>query len=368
MNRFNTHLIALVLGVSLLAAPALADTFGTGANSFAIDFVTIDDPGNPPDMMGGIPIHAGSVPYEYRIGKYEISEQMVDKANALGGLGITKDTRGPDKPATSVSWYEAAKFVNWLNTSTGNHPAYKFDSNGNFELWQPSDPGYMPGILFRNSLAKYFLPSVDEWYKAAYYDPSAGVYYRYPTGSNDEPTFVPSGTAPGTAVYFFQSGPADIMQAGGLSPYGTMGQGGNAAEWNETSFSRFPNSPDVSGRVFRGGDWDQVAAEMSRGGGNAFLPDIERANIGFRVAGIVPEPGTCALLSVGFLALFGLRRFSSIERRHCHAQHNRWLEHIPGEIGIAAEEAFAAQPCQSSWTPASHSSQWKIAGFSRPLL
>ena len=53
--------------------------------------------------------------YTYRIGKFEISEQMIDKANALGGLGITKDTRGPDFPATSVTWYEAARFVNWLN-------------------------------------------------------------------------------------------------------------------------------------------------------------------------------------------------------------------------------------------------------------
>jgi len=52
------------------------------------------------------------VPYSYRIGKYEISEQMIDKANALGGLGITKDSRGPDKPATNVTWFEAAKFVN----------------------------------------------------------------------------------------------------------------------------------------------------------------------------------------------------------------------------------------------------------------
>ena len=158
--------------------------FGSGANSFQIDFVTIGNPGNPPDAN---PNPAGAVPYAYRIGKYEISEQMIDKANALGGLGITKDTRGPDKPATSVTWFEAARFVNWLNTSTGTVPAYKFDAGGNFQFWQPTDPGYDANNLYRNRLAKYFLPSVNEWHKAAYYDPVAGVYYDYPTGSDSVP-------------------------------------------------------------------------------------------------------------------------------------------------------------------------------------
>src|SRR3954447_11680964 len=95
----------------------LADTFGSGANTFNIEFVTIGNPGNAADTTGQ-PNPAGSVPYTYRIGQFEISEQMINKANAEGGLGLTKDTRGPDKPATSVTWNEAARFVNWLNTSS----------------------------------------------------------------------------------------------------------------------------------------------------------------------------------------------------------------------------------------------------------
>ena len=129
MNRLLVCCSMAALG--LYSSVVLADTFGSGANSFDIDFVTIGNPGNPPDAN---PNPAGAVPYPYRIGKYEISEQMIDKANALGGLGITKDTRGPDMPATSVTWYEAAKFVNWLNTSAGSLPVYKFDSGGNFQL------------------------------------------------------------------------------------------------------------------------------------------------------------------------------------------------------------------------------------------
>ena len=113
-----------VLASAFVISGASADTFGSGANQFTIDFVTIGNPGNPPDDD---PNPAGAVDYTYRMGKYEVSEQMIDNANALGGLGITKDTRGPDKPATSVTWYEAARFVNWLNTSSGSVPAYKFD-------------------------------------------------------------------------------------------------------------------------------------------------------------------------------------------------------------------------------------------------
>ena len=179
-----TNLFA-ILSAALVAIsfsePAWADTFGSGANTFDIAFTTIGHPGNTADTTGS-PNPAGSVGYAYRIGTYEISEQMIDKANAEGGLGITKDTRGPDKPATRVNWNEAARFVNWLDTSTGSRPAYKFalqpgdggySANADIQVWTPSDAGYNPNNLYRNSLAHYFLPSVDEWYKAAYYDPSA---------------------------------------------------------------------------------------------------------------------------------------------------------------------------------------------------
>ena len=143
-SRPLCYFVALMIAAISWASLAHADTFGSGANSFQIEFVTIGNPGNPPDDDAN---PAGAVPYSYRIGKYEISEQMIDKANALGGLGITKDTRGPDKPTTSITWFEAARFVNWLNTSTGALPAYKFDDIGEFQLWEPTDAGYDPGLL-----------------------------------------------------------------------------------------------------------------------------------------------------------------------------------------------------------------------------
>jgi hypothetical protein len=138
-NGQHLWLLALVSIAGPIGERASADIFGSGANSFEIEFVTIGQPGNPPD---GGPDAAGAVPYEFRMGKYEISEQMIDKVNALTGSRLSNSRRGPNKPATRITWYDAARFVNWLNTSTGNVPAYKFDDTGGFQFWEPTDPGY----------------------------------------------------------------------------------------------------------------------------------------------------------------------------------------------------------------------------------
>jgi hypothetical protein len=306
----QTRLVGILFSVSALTLTSRlqADTFGSGSNAFDIAFVTIGNPGNPADTTGQ-PNPAGSVPYLYRIGKYEISEQMIDKANALGGLGITKDTRGLDKPATSVSWFEAAQFVNWLNTSTGHTPAYKFDAAGDFQLWTPSDPGYNPNNLFRNDQAEYFLPSADEWYKAAFYDPASGTYWDYPTGSNSPPIPVASGTAPRTAVVLQgELGPADITQAGGLSPFGTTAQGGNVNEWEESALD-LSNDEPLERRGGRGGNWGAFPSDLSATLRSAALPFSDGPGAGFRIARAVPEPNVGVFVNAVFGWLLTRRRF-----------------------------------------------------------
>jgi hypothetical protein len=313
-ERTFLWLLVLVSSAGPFGGFAIADTFGSGANSFEIEFVTIGNPGNPPDAN---PNPAGAVPYEYRIGKYEISEQMIDKANALGALGITKDARGPDKPATGVSWYEAARFVNWLNTSTGSTPAYKFDGAGNFQLWTPSDPGHDPANLYRNRFSRYFLPSLNEWHKAAYYDPRADVYYDYPTGSDNIPDGIDFVGDPTFDAVFFDgavnAGPNDMMNVGVLSRYGTAGQGGNVEEWEETAFDRIN---DIAGkhRSDNGGTWQTAAVVLSAAHtGIGVAPIFEGAFLGFRVASVIPEPTGIVLLTIGVLIFLGCR---PTRRRH----------------------------------------------------
>jgi formylglycine-generating enzyme required for sulfatase activity len=292
-------------------------TFGVGAQQFQMEFVTIGNPGNDPDTTGA-PNPAGAVAYSYDIGKFEVSEDMITKFNASQSLQITKDTRGANKPATSVSWNEAARFVNWLNTSTGNPAAYKFTTGGvndNIALWTSGEAGFDTSNPYRNSLAKYFLPNSNEWYKAAYYNPNDSTYYDFANGSNTAPTSVASGSAAGTAVYDGQSGPADVNQAGGLSPYGVMGLGGNVFEWEESSFN-LANSSGSSSRGIRGGDWDFDSSLLSSSARYVYGPSLEYSIFGFRVASLssspaaaVPEPGTLLLGTLlGLGGYLGKRR------------------------------------------------------------
>lgn len=299
-------------------------SFGIGTDQFTMTFVPIGSPGNASDQQS-TPALAGSVGYDYQIGKYEISREMINKANNDGMLGITLDDmtifggNGPNRPATGVSWYEAARFVNWLNHSQGYLPAYKFaiqpgqpgyDSNTSILFWQPGDIGYDPNNQTRNSQAKFFIPNVDEWYKAAYYDPNAnggtGGYWDYATGSDSAPTSVSGGTAAGTAVYNQpgSQGPADVQNAGGLSPFGAMGLGGNVWEWMETEWNQFNFDPEAT-RSIRGGKWSDGLGELNAAGRWVDgLPWFGSSVVGFRVASNIPEPSSVALLMLASIGLW----------------------------------------------------------------
>jgi len=303
MKQMAAGALGLALGM-MTNGTALADTFGTGANTFTIDFVNVGNAGNVNDVgPNGGPY--GGVAYDFRMGTYEVSEDMITKANAEGSLGIAKDTRGVDKPATSVSWNEAARFVNWMNTSKGYSAAYKFtlqpgdgsySANANIILWQVGDAGYNAANLYRNSNAFYFLPSENEWYKAAYYSGSGTTYFDYATQQNigNAPTAV-SGGAFG-AVYNGQSGPADVANAGGSSFYGTEAQNGNAWEWNESAFDGSNNSSSEL-RAVRGGNWDFTEFNLRSSVRSSLRPSLESDTRGFRVAS-VPEPSTALMILI----------------------------------------------------------------------
>jgi sulfatase modifying factor 1 len=321
---------AIVLLCSAAEVAAGMITFGVGAQQFQMEFVTIGNPGNLADTdINARPLSAGAVAYSYDIGKFEVSEDMITKYNANFGtansLAITTSARGANKPATFVYWNEAARFVNWLNTSTGNPAAYKFTTGGvndDIALWTSGDDGFDASNPYRNSLAKYFLPNSNEWYKAAYYNPNNDTYYDYANGRNTSATAVASGTADNTAVYRnagdpYLSGPADVTQAGGLSPYGVMGLGGNVYEWEESSFDLLNSSGPSSRRAARGGSFDDVSGASSSSARYYGLnPSSGNYDIGFRVASLssspaaaVPEPGTLLLGTLlGLGGYLGKRR------------------------------------------------------------
>ncbi len=311
-------------------------SFGSGANQFNMEFVTIGNPGNAADNTG-----TGAVGYTYGIGKFEVSRDMITKFNASQSLQITLldmstyGGNGANKPATGITWNEAARFVNWLNTSTGSSAAYKFTTGGvndNISVWTATETeDYDPLNPFRSKRATYVLPSYHEWHKAAYYDPVSSTYHRYPNGRDTPPIAVASGTDDNTAIYnLVRPSSADINQAGGLSPYGVMGLGGNVAEWTETSFD-FRNVGGSHRRLARSGasstgrSFLDRTHHLSNFDRNPYQGNLEI--IGIRVAtlslsgdggggggggGEVPEPSTMAIFGLGALGMvFRSRRRKS---------------------------------------------------------
>ena len=211
-----------------------------------------------------------------------------------------------------------ARFVNWLNISQGFAPAYKISitppprgelGSDTIGLWTPTEAGYNQNNLFRNSQAHYFLPSLDEWHKAAFYNPTTGTYSLYATGSNDLPTKTLGGTTQETAVrdtpiFGWDGVNADVDNAGGLSAYGTMGQAGTVLEWIETA-KDFVNNDGAERRLFLGGSF-----YTDQGLRNDQLLDSEPIGsssvLGFRIAS-VPEPSSLSLLALG-VGVVALRR------------------------------------------------------------
>lgn len=324
--QIYTILVAIIVLVFVLsplkAQITTTDTFGSGANSFSMDFVGVGNPGNAAQSAsnrshgesGGDGY--GAVSYSYRISTYEISQDMITKATARGMSNVTAGPWTGSQPAANLSWYEAAAFVNWLNTSTGKQAAYNLTFSGSWSitLWSSADAWTAGGTnLYRHKDAFYFLPSENEWYKAAYYNPGDSNYFLYPTASDTAPTAVASGTGAGSAVFNgAASVPALVDSAGGLSPYGTMGQGGNVWEWSESAFDG-TNDSSSENRAFRGGNWNWPEYAFPSSNRISADPTYVYLDVGFRVAS-VPEPSTCALLLVaGAGAIWWVRR-----RRECN--------------------------------------------------
>ena len=316
--------------VALLVVTCCATTFPTYAVNY--EMVTVGDAGNPPDTTG-----YGAVPYEYRIGKYEVTNAQytaflnavaTTDAYSLYHSGMGTDARGGiarigasggyayevkpsmgSKPVNYVSWFDAARMANWLQNGQGSGGT----ETGAYTLVGGQTSGTAPAC---NVGAHFFVPTEDQWFKAAYFNGSTSAYSSYSTNANITPSAVTANeTGDGSAgnsgnfanydhgaSWNGQSGNVTTVGTnGGPSFYGAFDMTGNLWELNDLA-----GGPGVL-RGRRGGVWHDTASFLLSST-RLFAPTNQEGDgDGFRLAAPVPEPSALALCA-GAIALVAMAR------------------------------------------------------------
>ena len=131
-------------------------------------------------------------------------------AGGASGSKYSSKTNMGNKPVNYVSFFDSMRFVNWLEN--GQPTDGSGTESGVYTIGSGLDET-------RAASATFFIPSEDEWYKAAYYDPrmeAAGGppgddnYWLYPTSSDAAPTIATANATgdisnPGTNVANYDS-------------------------------------------------------------------------------------------------------------------------------------------------------------------
>jgi|GEM_PF-6454979 len=291
-----------------------------------LDTVSIDDIGNAPlippggSTVGGVSLPFRMGTFEVTIADYTVFLSAVatrsDGSNSLvveslydsrmlsdsNIAGITRTGSGTaispyayfavgdgKKPISYVTWFNAARFSNWMHNGGS--------ATADIETGAYTLNGALSGTIIRNPGALWWIPSHDEWFKAAYYK-GGGLnsgYWLFPTQSDALPE---NNASSGTNQANFkrlglfsvtQSDVFDVAQnyltavgtfVNSPSPYGTFDQGGNVEEWTDTVLSTsFGDS-----RITRGGAWNSGGLNNDVGTIPTALPTDRSSKVGFRLA------------------------------------------------------------------------------------
>lgn len=268
-----------------------------------METVLVGDAGNPANDSG-----YGAVDYEFHIGTYPVTN--AEYAAFLNAVAAESDPHGlynpqmgseihggiarsgepgqwtytlrtadsgynqgesmAEMPVVYVSFWSAARFVNWLTTGKTEEGVYAL--NG---VTAPT-----PGSVSRNQdlflSGGVAVASEDEWFKAGHY--AGGEYENYWDFAGVGNT-VTADTPPGAYNSAnFSDAVGTLTPVGAYSPtgpYGTYDQSGNTFEWLETA--------DNGEHRARGGSFRSPGAGWYYDFGTAPPDEIHHDNLGFRI-------------------------------------------------------------------------------------
>lgn len=335
---------ALAVCVAMLCTFMLTTPTRAGIDPVSgIDFVRIGAVGNPAWQGNGrqpdLSIGRGGVGYEYNIGRLEVtSAQWAEFYTAalirpaddlipfvglpsISGITIVRNSDGSERfvarpghendPAGGISWRTAAIYCNWLTNNKGKdrsaflNGAYDTSTFFTIGVTDQSQATHNPG-------ATYWIPTLDEWLKAAHYDPnksntdgSRGGWWVYSNGT-DRPLISgrpPSQGGTGEANYGFATSNGSEFQiplgayTNVTSPWGLFDVAGATTEWTEerseittgqrfrallgSAWSRGPNSISIADSIY--GYSDDFSSAAFR-------------EYGFRIASSIPSPSTSMIV------------------------------------------------------------------------
>ncbi len=343
-RRFAISITAIAF---LPASLAKADVFNMPSGQTSLQFVTVGDAGNKADLLTGGTL--GSVGYTFQMGKYDVtfgqytaflnavaasdpyglynssmgtlfSTQGISRSGSSGSYSYSVTGSAPgaaNMPILRTTWGDAARFCNWLQNgqptsgtegnATTETGAYQLSgATSNAALLAVAAPAHSG-----TGAAQFFIPTENEWYKAAYYK-SGGTnagYWIYPMQSNTAPdnSLALALSESNDANFLTNSGYTDPIYyltpvgtfAASPGPYGTFDIGGDSYQWNETNYSNTYRG--VSGGPYYLGSNFLTSYIGTIGSG----PSVN--GYGFRVASsvVVPEPSTLVLLGAGAIGLLG---------------------------------------------------------------
>lgn len=193
LPMIQTSLLAIGLCATSLLAQDDPD--------FGFNFMTVGDVGNIPYTGGPDDVNAGrgSVDYEYRVAQTEIttgqwlafyhtfsvqSDELADLLEPIWACRRDDSYAGPGRrfvlnpihlrPEISpvgVSWRQAAMLCNWLHNGQSSHPESLRNGAYDIETFTENEDGTFNDQDARSPGARFWIPNLDEFLKAGYYDP-----------------------------------------------------------------------------------------------------------------------------------------------------------------------------------------------------